>query len=100
MDGKIVESVPVIAYDRLIEDPGALYITFDNVEVGRMEAEAVFAEVPTGKYVIIKGNSADANADFLREGYEEVIGEAEVRALRAQPRSAAGTAMALPPPGA
>lgn len=26
--------------------------------------------------------------------------EAEVRALRAQPRSAAGTAMALPPPGA
>ena len=41
-----------------------------------MEAEAVFAEVPTGKYVIIKGNSADANADFLREGMEEVIGEA------------------------
>ena len=26
--------------------------------------------------------------------------EAEVRALRAQPRTAAGTAMALPPPGA
>jgi len=36
----------------------------------------VFAEVPKGKYVIIKGNSADANADFLRSGYEEVIGEA------------------------
>jgi D-xylose transport system substrate-binding protein len=72
----ISNGVPVIAYDRLIEDPGALYITFDNVEVGRMEAEAVFAEVPSGKYVIIKGNSADANADFLRDGYEEVIGEA------------------------
>lgn len=68
--------VPVIAYDRLIEDPGVLYITFDNVEVGRLQAEAVFAEVPKGKYVIIKGNSADANADFLRSGYEEVIGEA------------------------
>ena len=27
--------VPVIAYDRLIEDPSTLYITFDNVEVGR-----------------------------------------------------------------
>jgi D-xylose transport system substrate-binding protein len=72
----IANGVPVIAYDRLIEDAGALYITFDNVEVGRMEAEAVFAEVPEGKYVIIKGNAADANADFLREGYEEVIGEA------------------------
>ena len=68
--------VPVIAYDRLIEDPGVLYITFDNVEVGRMQAEAIFGLVPEGNYVIIKGNSADANADFLRAGYEEVIGEA------------------------
>jgi D-xylose transport system substrate-binding protein len=72
----IANGVPVIAYDRLIEDAGALYITFDNVEVGRLEAAAVFAEVPEGKYVIIKGNAADANADFLRAGYEEVIGEA------------------------
>jgi D-xylose transport system substrate-binding protein len=68
--------VPVIAYDRLIEDPGVLYLTFDNVEVGRMEAQAIFDLVPTGKYIIIKGNAADANADFLRDGYEEVIGEA------------------------
>ena len=36
----------------------------------------MFAEVPSGNYVIIKGNSADANADFLRDGMEEVIGEA------------------------
>ncbi len=72
----IEAGVPVIAYDRLIEDPNALYITFDNVEVGRMEAREVFALVPSGNYIIIKGNSADANADFLREGYEDVIGEA------------------------
>ena len=31
---------------------------------------------PKGNYVIIKGNKADANADFLRGGYEEVIGDA------------------------
>ncbi|HEY5875170.1 MAG TPA: substrate-binding domain-containing protein, partial [Ilumatobacteraceae bacterium] len=72
----IAAGVPVIAYDRLIEDPDALYITFDNVEVGRMQAEAIFAAVPSGKYVIMKGNSADANADFLRGGAEEVIGAA------------------------
>jgi D-xylose transport system substrate-binding protein len=42
------QGIPVIAYDRLIEDPGALYITFDNVEVGRLQAEAVFAQVPKG----------------------------------------------------
>jgi D-xylose transport system substrate-binding protein len=63
------QGVPVIAYDRLIEDPNALYITFDNVEVGRLEAEAVLNVVSEGNFVIIKGNSADANADFLRDGY-------------------------------
>jgi D-xylose transport system substrate-binding protein len=72
----IANGVPVIAYDRLIEDAGALYITFDNVEVGRLEAKAVFEKVPEGNYVIIKGNAADANADFLRAGYEEIIGDA------------------------
>ena len=68
--------IPVIAYDRLIEDPAVLYATFDNVEVGRMQAREIFAKVPKGNYVIIKGNAADANADFLRGGFEEIIGEA------------------------
>jgi D-xylose transport system substrate-binding protein len=72
----IDQGIPVIAYDRLIEDPGAFYITFDNVEVGRMEARAIYALVPKGNYVIIKGNQADANADFLRSGMEEIIGGA------------------------
>lgn len=72
----IDQGIPVIAYDRLIEDPEALYITFDNVGVGRLQAEVIYEMVPTGNYVIIKGNQADANADFLRAGYEEVIGDA------------------------
>ena len=76
VENAISNGVPVIAYDRLIEDPDALYITFDNVEVGRMEAQAIFDVVPEGNYIIIKGNEADANADFLRDGYEEVIGDA------------------------
>lgn len=70
------QGIPVIAYDRLIEDPGALYITFDNIGVGRLQAEVIYEMVPEGNYVIIKGNAADANADFLREGYEQVIGDA------------------------
>jgi D-xylose transport system substrate-binding protein len=72
----VANGVPVIAYDRLIEDPKALYITFDNVEIGRMEAREIFKAVPKGNYVIMKGNKADANADFLRGGYEEIIGAA------------------------
>jgi len=72
----ISQGVPVIAYDRLIEDPQVLYITFDNVEVGRMEARAVYGAQPHGNYVVIKGNKADANADFLRGGYNDVIANA------------------------
>ena len=36
-----------------------------------MEAQAVFDAVPEGRYVIVKGNSADANADFLRDGLRD-----------------------------
>src|SRR5437870_12581833 len=72
----IQNGVPVIAYDRLIEDPKALYITFDNVLVGKLEAQAVFKAKPEGNYAIIKGNKSEANADFLRGGYEQVIGNA------------------------
>ena len=73
----IQNGVPVIGYDRLIEDPGALYITFDNVEVGKLEATSPCSRPqPKGNYIIIKGNKADANADFLRSGYDEVIKDA------------------------
>jgi len=34
------EGIPVVGYDRLIDDPDAFYITFDNIEVGRMQARA------------------------------------------------------------
>lgn len=70
------QGIPVIAYDRLIEDPGAFYITFDNVEVGRMQARAILDLVPEGNYVFIKGNQADANADFLRGGQQEILQDA------------------------
>ncbi len=70
------KNIPVIAYDRLIEAPGVFYITFDNKEVGRMQARAVFAAKPKGNYVMIKGSPTDPNADFLRAGQQEVIGAA------------------------
>ena len=68
----IDQGVPVIGYDRLIEDDEALYISFDNVRVGEMQAEAVLEVVSEGNFVIIKGNGADANSDFLRQGYTNV----------------------------
>lgn len=68
--------IPVIAYDRLIEDKSVFYVTFDNVEVGRMQARAIFAVKPAGNYVFIKGNAADANAKFLKSGQDEIIKDA------------------------
>jgi D-xylose transport system substrate-binding protein len=65
--------IPVIAYDRLFEAPGVFYITFDNKEVGRMQARAVYAVKPKGHYVMIKGSPTDPNADFLRAGQQEVL---------------------------
>ena len=70
------QGIPVIAYDRLIEDERALYLTFDNIGVGRIMAEVLFEQVNSGNFAIIKGNGSDANSDFLREGMEEVIGDA------------------------
>lgn len=67
------EGIPVVAYDRLIDDSRAFYLTFDNVEVGRMQARAVFAVQPTGNYVMIKGSAQDPNADFLRGGQQEIL---------------------------
>jgi D-xylose transport system substrate-binding protein len=70
------QKIPVVAYDRLIEAPGVFYITFDNVEVGRMQARAILAAKPKGNYVMIKGSPTDPNADFLRGGQQEVIAAA------------------------
>ena len=70
------EGIPVVGYDRLIEDPYAFYLTFDNVEVGRMQARAVLEAQPEGNYVMIKGSAQDPNADFLRGGQQEVLQEA------------------------
>jgi D-xylose transport system substrate-binding protein len=67
------QKIPVVAYDRLIETPGVFYITFDNKEVGRMQARAVFKAQPKGNYVFIKGSPTDPNANFLRAGQQEVV---------------------------
>lgn len=70
------EGIPVVGYDRLIEIPEAFYLTFDNKEVGRLQAKAVLEAQPEGNYVFIKGSSADPNADFLHSGQLEVLKEA------------------------
>lgn len=74
IDKAAAEGIPVVGYDRLIEDNRAFYLTFDNKGVGRIIAENVKAAQPEGNYAIIKGDKGDPNAAFLLEGMMEVIG--------------------------
>lgn len=67
------EGIAVVGYDRLIEIPQAFYLTFDNIEVGRMMARAIQAAKPEGNYAFIKGSSADPNANFLFQGSMEIL---------------------------
>jgi D-xylose transport system substrate-binding protein len=67
------EGIPVVAYDREIENPNALYITFDNVGVGRMMGKAIEAAKPAGNFAFIKGDKGDPNANFLFSGITEVL---------------------------
>ena len=76
IDAALAEGIPVVGYDRLIEDERVFYTSFDNVEVGRMQARGVQEAQPTGNYVFIKGSPTDANADFLYGGQLEVLQEA------------------------
>jgi D-xylose transport system substrate-binding protein len=64
-------NIPVIAYDRLTESPDVLYITFNNTGVGEAEAQAILEKVPSGNYVLIKGDPGDPNAStFLPAGWD------------------------------
>ena len=68
------KKVPVISYDRLIRDSDvALYVSFDNVKVGRMQAEYLLNQAPKGNYLLIGGSQTDNNAKLLRQGQMEML---------------------------
>jgi D-xylose transport system substrate-binding protein len=65
-----------IAYDVQFEDPNALYVTFDNVGVGRLMAKTMLEKGKTeGNFAFIKGDKGDPNATFLFNGIMEVLKE-------------------------
>ncbi|MEX1663330.1 D-xylose ABC transporter substrate-binding protein [uncultured Thioclava sp.] len=67
------EGISVVGYDRLIEDPRAFYLTFDNKGVGTIIAQEVSKVQPEGNYAIVKGDKGDPNAAFLLSGMMEVL---------------------------
>ncbi|MEE9315020.1 MAG: substrate-binding domain-containing protein [Rhizobiaceae bacterium] len=67
------EGIPIIAYDVQIEHKDSLYITFDNVGVGRMMAKEMLKVKDSGNFAFIKGDQGDPNATFLFQGIMEVL---------------------------
>jgi D-xylose transport system substrate-binding protein len=69
--------VPVIAYDRMIRDADVdLYVSFDNVRVGELQAEYLVSHLPTsgkGRIVRIYGSKGDNNAHLFKHGQDNVL---------------------------
>jgi D-xylose transport system substrate-binding protein len=66
--------VPVIAYDRLINDSDVdLYMSFDNERVGQMQVEYLVARRPKGQYAVIGGAPTDNNALLYHKGQMKVL---------------------------
>ncbi|MBD1998108.1 sugar ABC transporter substrate-binding protein [Leptolyngbya sp. FACHB-541] len=74
--------VPVIAYDRLIQDPDlAYYVSFDNKRVGELQGQYIVDQLNAGNFglqeganlVMINGSQTDNNALLFREGAVEKL---------------------------
>ena len=68
------KDVSVISYDRLIKNCSLdYYVSTDNVEIGRLQAEYLTTIKPTGKYALIGGAISDNNSQFLYLGQMNVL---------------------------
>ncbi len=69
--------IPVLSYDRLITGCDLdLYITFDNVKVGELQARFLADRIPpTGKLRIVRiyGSKTDNNAKLFKQGQDNVL---------------------------
>jgi D-xylose transport system substrate-binding protein len=69
--------IPVMAYDRLIPGEGLdLYITFDNRQVGRQQAQFLVDSLPDAKplrLIRIYGAKTDNNAVLFKQGQDDIL---------------------------
>ncbi len=74
VDSAKKDGVAVIAYDRLIKSSNLdAYISFDNVEVGRVQARGVLNVVDKGNFILLGGSPTDNNAVLFRKGQMEIL---------------------------
>lgn len=69
------QDIPVVAYDRFI-DGADYYMSFDNEQVGVLQAEALVEEMgDTGRILMVNGSPTDPNAAQFKAGAHSVIDE-------------------------
>ncbi len=68
------KEVPVISYDRLIQNCNLdYYVSFDNSNVGELMANYLSKREPIGNYVLICGPPSDYNSFFIKFGWISVL---------------------------
>jgi D-xylose transport system substrate-binding protein len=79
-------NIPVIAYDRLISDaPISYYVSFDNVKVGKIQAQALLDKLgsPSGKSIVmLNGSPTDPSAGDYKKGAHEVFDSSGVKVAK------------------
>jgi D-xylose transport system substrate-binding protein len=74
VDAAKLADVKVISYDRLIPNSNVdLYISFDRVEIGGMQAKYLVEHAPTGNYVLIEGSPNDEGSKTLHDAQINVL---------------------------
>ena len=67
-------NIPVIAYDRMIDTNDlTLYVSYNNLNVGKLQAQYAVNKMPQGNYLLINGPESDMNAISFREGQKLVL---------------------------
>lgn len=72
------KGIKVVAYDRLAQGPVSAYVSFDNVQVGKLQGEALLTSLGSkattkSKVVMINGDDADPNAGQFKKGAHEAL---------------------------
>jgi D-xylose transport system substrate-binding protein len=68
------QGVKVVAYDRLASGPLSAYVSFDNLQVGKMQGQALLEAVKKGgdakrgPIVMVNGSPTDPNAGDFKKG--------------------------------
>ena len=69
----MANGIPTIGSDIQIEEPGIFYLSFDNAEVGRIQARGVLDVVDKGRFAYIKGSPTMEITEFVWGGQVDIL---------------------------